>query len=248
MSFVGKACIKRENYASGPVFWWWLPLRWKMVNIIIIPLRWAGILMMASTQVVETSVTTTDNSPSQDYNHPDDQTTLLQKFVLCWLLLNLVTLTCSLLMCAFCRVYHLTGSPTSPIIENQEQEISYPNLSISWSSGDTSGCPVTMYTVYYKSIKLREEGNTWNRINASSSTRELSALPLDCDTEYELRVSAWNEMGESNRSESWKVKSITGIHINFFFSFYFCRDDLKTIVISYKNHWAQPEHIQCKKG
>ena len=120
-------------------------------------------------------------------------------------------------MCAFCRVYPPTGPPAPPIIENQEQEMSYPNLSISWSSGDTSGCPVTMHTVYYKSIKLREEGNTWNRINASSSTRELSALPLDCDTEYELRVSAWNEMGESNRSESWKVKSITGIHINFFF-------------------------------
>ena len=28
-------------------------------------------------QVVETSVTTTNNSPSQDYTHPDDQTTLL---------------------------------------------------------------------------------------------------------------------------------------------------------------------------
>ena len=35
-------------------------------------------LMMTSAQVVETSVTTTDNSPSQDYTHPDDQTTLLQ--------------------------------------------------------------------------------------------------------------------------------------------------------------------------
>ena len=34
-------------------------------------------LMMTSVQVVETSVTTTDNSPSQDYTHPDDQTTLL---------------------------------------------------------------------------------------------------------------------------------------------------------------------------
>ena len=33
--------------------------------------------MMTSAQVVETSVTTTDNSPSQDYTHPDDQTTLL---------------------------------------------------------------------------------------------------------------------------------------------------------------------------
>ena len=33
--------------------------------------------MMTSAQVVKTSVTITDNSPSQDYTHPDDQTTLL---------------------------------------------------------------------------------------------------------------------------------------------------------------------------
>ena len=31
---------------------------------------------MNSAQVVETSVITTDNSPSQDYTHPDDQTAL----------------------------------------------------------------------------------------------------------------------------------------------------------------------------
>ena len=37
--------------------------------------------MMTSTQVVETSVTTTDNSPSQYYTYPDDQTTLLQYLV-----------------------------------------------------------------------------------------------------------------------------------------------------------------------
>ena len=34
--------------------------------------------MMTSAKVVETSVTTTDNSPSQDYTHPYDQTTLLE--------------------------------------------------------------------------------------------------------------------------------------------------------------------------
>ena len=32
-------------------------------------------LMMTSAQVVETSVTVTDNSPFQDYPHPDDNTT-----------------------------------------------------------------------------------------------------------------------------------------------------------------------------
>ena len=35
---------------------------------------------MTSAQVVETSVTTTDNSPSEDYTHPDDKTTLLHIF------------------------------------------------------------------------------------------------------------------------------------------------------------------------
>ena len=30
--------------------------------------------MMTSTQVVKASVITTDNSPSQDYTHPDNQT------------------------------------------------------------------------------------------------------------------------------------------------------------------------------
>ena len=39
-------------------------------------------LMMTSAQVVETSVTTTDNNPSQDYTHPDDQTTLLINLVI----------------------------------------------------------------------------------------------------------------------------------------------------------------------
>ena len=33
--------------------------------------------MMTSTQVVETSVTSTDNGPSQDYTRPDDQTKIL---------------------------------------------------------------------------------------------------------------------------------------------------------------------------
>ena len=34
--------------------------------------------MMTSAQIVETSITTTKNSPSQDYSHMDSQTTQLQ--------------------------------------------------------------------------------------------------------------------------------------------------------------------------
>ena len=38
---------------------------------------------MTSAQVVEMSVTSTDNIPSQDYIHPDDQTALLLDLS-CW--------------------------------------------------------------------------------------------------------------------------------------------------------------------
>ena len=37
--------------------------------------------MMNSSQIVETSVTTTDNSPSQDYTHLNDKTTLLHNYL-----------------------------------------------------------------------------------------------------------------------------------------------------------------------
>ena len=48
---------------------------------------------MTSAQVVETSVTTTDKSPSQDYTHPNDQTTLFYlfcyKFDMCSAVVNI---------------------------------------------------------------------------------------------------------------------------------------------------------------
>ena len=110
-----------------------------------------------------------------------------------------------------------TGAPSPPVIENKEKEISIPDSSLIWSSPDTNGCPVTTYyTVYYRAINSSQtEENAWYRINASAGTNDLSALPLECDTEYEIKVSAWNELGESNRSESWQVKSLTGIYIIF---------------------------------
>ena len=40
--------------------------------------------MMTSAQVVETSVTVTDNSPFQDYPHPDDHTTQSFSFYVRW--------------------------------------------------------------------------------------------------------------------------------------------------------------------
>ena len=118
-------------------------------------------------------------------------------------------------------IIFFTGAPFPPVIGNKEKKIAIPDYSLIWSSPDTNGCPVTMYTVYYRAMKSSQtEENAWYHINASAGTNNLSTLPLECDTEYEIKVSAWNELGESNRSESWQVKTITGIYIIFYLSFF----------------------------
>ncbi|XP_027052583.1 angiopoietin-1 receptor-like, partial [Pocillopora damicornis] len=103
------------------------------------------------------------------------------------------------------------ASPVHPVIKNKEKEM-FHNSSIKWNSPDANGCPVSMFSVYYKAIKSRNEESAWHRINTSSDANELScsSLPLECGTDYEFKVSAWNDVGESTFSESWQVKSITG--------------------------------------
>ena len=64
-------------------------------------------LMMTSAQVVETSVTTTYYSPSQDYTHPDNQTTPSQVVTL--LLFALSFRFCSTLVNWICLSLSLNG-------------------------------------------------------------------------------------------------------------------------------------------
>ena len=49
--------------------------------------------MMTFAQVVETSVNVTNNSPSRDYSHPDDQTTQITTFG--------ISVVCNLFVCFF---------------------------------------------------------------------------------------------------------------------------------------------------
>ena len=98
----------------------------------------------------------------------------------------------------------------------------FHNSSIKWNSPDANGCPVSMFSVYYKAIKSRNKESAWHHINTSSDANELScsSLPLECGTDYEFKVSAWNDVGESNLSESWQVKSITGIAVVFLYLYF----------------------------
>ena len=106
------------------------------------------------------------------------------------------------------------GLPFPPVIENKAKKESLTSINLTWSHNNT--CSLTVYTVYYKAVQLREKEQFWNRINTTTMTITLSALPLDCNTEYEFAVSAWNEFGEGFPSQSWKVKFTTGNEISCF--------------------------------
>ena len=89
--------------------------------------------------------------------------------------------------------------------------MSLPNFNLSWNPPDNKpGCPLTLYMVY-----IKENGQY--HINTTTMTNTLSGLPLDCDTEYEFAVSAWNEFGEGNLSQSWQGRVVTGISQCFFY-------------------------------
>ncbi|KAL9987757.1 hypothetical protein ACROYT_G002114 [Oculina patagonica] len=102
------------------------------------------------------------------------------------------------------------GVPSPPVIKNKKKEISLPHFNLLWSSPDNGRCPFTMYTVYFKVIGSPDKENVRYHINTTAMTNTLGALPLDCDTEYEFAVSAWNQFGEGNLSQPWQGNLITG--------------------------------------
>ncbi|XP_078357420.1 uncharacterized protein LOC144642321 isoform X2 [Oculina patagonica] len=108
------------------------------------------------------------------------------------------------------RVTTLGGVPSPPVIKNKKKEISLPHFNLLWSSPDNGRCPFTMYTVYFKVIGSPDKENVRYHINTTAMTNTLGALPLDCDTEYEFAVSAWNQFGEGNLSQPWQGNLITG--------------------------------------
>lgn len=103
-----------------------------------------------------------------------------------------------------------TGVPFPPVILSKEKELPFSDFKLIWSTPENSGCTLALYTVYYRKMQSRGKENDWLRINATVWSNSLSALPLECETEYEFAMTAWNERGESDLSQPWKVKSTTG--------------------------------------
>ena len=69
-----------------------------------------------------------------------------------------------------------------------------------------------MYTIYYRERQSASENDSWHQINVTVDTRSRDLPSLKCNTEYIFKVSAWNELGESDTSNEWPIKTgdITG--------------------------------------
>ena len=96
-----------------------------------------------------------------------------------------------------------SGVPLPPTINISKSEKLSCNASLVWSKPANNGCPLTMYSVYYRQIQPRDTGNPWYEINITDVSRTRHALSLQCDTQYMIEISAWNELGKSDRSNTW---------------------------------------------
>ena len=102
----------------------------------------------------------------------------------------------------------ITEVPSIPVIKDKETKIPRCDVILTWSPPTDNGCPLTMYTINYQRIQPRETKEPWYQVNLTDIMATNLTLSLSCDTQYTIDISAWNELGESERSRPWIVKTV----------------------------------------
>ena len=121
----------------------------------------------------------------------------------------------------------LTGTPSAPVIQNKETQVSGCDVNLRWSLPEDNGCPLTMYTIYYREL---QSNNLLHQINVTKVAKSEHLLSLKCNTEYTFAMSAWNELGESAVSSEWPIKTINGMIFMFVIKKeFFCKLEWKWI-------------------
>ena len=96
-----------------------------------------------------------------------------------------------------------------PIITNKEKEIDGCNVSVMWRLPTSSACSLT-YTIRYREIKKFMNDSDPGWIVIHNVTNTFHKIPLDCDKEYEIAVTAGSTSGWST---SWRVKTKSGLTV-----------------------------------
>ena len=100
-----------------------------------------------------------------------------------------------------------SDKPSPPIIKSKEVQMSGCDVNLKWGSTQDNGCPLTMYTVYYREVQSFGEDEYWHHINVTMDSTSTNLTSLKCNSEYTFKVTAWNELGESNTSKEWRIKT-----------------------------------------
>ena len=98
--------------------------------------------------------------------------------------------------------------PSPPVIDNKETESLTCDFNVIWSPPADHGCPLTMYSIYHQQTQAPEIG--WHQINVTNAMATNFTVTLACGRQYTIEMSAWNELGESSRSRSWIIKTVSG--------------------------------------
>lgn len=70
-----------------------------------------------------------------------------------------------------------------------------------------TGCPLTLYIIYFREIQSHGDKADWLQIHITQLKKTSYVIPLKCDTEYAIAMSARDEERESGMSNSWRVKT-----------------------------------------
>ncbi|XP_078379553.1 uncharacterized protein LOC144662584 [Oculina patagonica] len=94
--------------------------------------------------------------------------------------------------------------PSPPVIKNKEAESLACVVNPTWSPPADNGCPLTMYSIYYQQITEV----AWYQVNVTNVTVTNYTVSLACGRQYRIEISAWNELGQSDRSRAaWIIKT-----------------------------------------
>ena len=101
--------------------------------------------------------------------------------------------------------------PLPPTITNIKTGTVDCDVNVIWIKHVDNGCPLTMYSVYYREIQSHETtGALLQEVRIHDNLMNHHVLRLKCDTKYMIEMSAWNKLGQSNRSRRWIIKTISG--------------------------------------
>lgn len=100
--------------------------------------------------------------------------------------------------------------PSPPVLSSLEKEVFSCNVSLAWETPSDHGCPLIMYTIYYMQIRPQQPGAPWYVVNITNAMANKYFLATRCDPEYKIEMTAWNEVGQSSRSKTWKTTTSSG--------------------------------------